>query len=128
MRPQQLQGLDWMVSLHHNGLSGILADEMGLGKTVQTITFLGAYLKHYRDISGPHLIVAPKNTLQKWKQEFERWILDSNVIVLTGTKEERAELIANRLYPKILRFASRIIGTSLECEGNFPLGIPQKGK
>jgi hypothetical protein len=27
MRPYQLQGLNWMVSLHHNGLNGILADE-----------------------------------------------------------------------------------------------------
>lgn len=28
MRAYQLQGLNWMVSLHHNGLNGILADEM----------------------------------------------------------------------------------------------------
>jgi hypothetical protein len=27
MRPYQLQGLNYMVSLHHNGLDGILADE-----------------------------------------------------------------------------------------------------
>ena len=31
MRPYQLQGLNWMVSLHHNGLNGILADEMVRG-------------------------------------------------------------------------------------------------
>jgi SNF2 family DNA or RNA helicase len=28
MRPYQLQGLNWMVSLPHNGLNGVLADEM----------------------------------------------------------------------------------------------------
>lgn len=28
MRPYQVQGLNWMVSLQHNGLNGILADEM----------------------------------------------------------------------------------------------------
>ena len=28
MLPYQLQGLNWMVSLQHNGLNGILADEM----------------------------------------------------------------------------------------------------
>src|ERR1700761_6768355 len=28
MRPYQLQGLNWLVSLHHNSLNGILADEM----------------------------------------------------------------------------------------------------
>ncbi|KAH7920364.1 hypothetical protein BV22DRAFT_1039935 [Leucogyrophana mollusca] len=99
MRAYQLQGLNWMVSLHHNGLNGILADEMGLGKTLQTISFL-SYLKHYRDISGPHLIVVPKSTLQNWLREFERWTPDVNVIVLTGTKEERAEIIASRLIPQ----------------------------
>src|SRR5277367_1220554 len=29
MRQYQVQGLNWMVSLHQNGLNGILADEMG---------------------------------------------------------------------------------------------------
>jgi SWI/SNF-related matrix-associated actin-dependent regulator of chromatin subfamily A member 5 len=70
-----------------------------LGKTLQTISFL-AYLKHYRDIPGPHLIVVPKSTLQNWKREFEQWTPDFNVVILTGTKEERAEIIANRLLPQ----------------------------
>ncbi|EMD32673.1 hypothetical protein CERSUDRAFT_118698 [Gelatoporia subvermispora B] len=96
MRPYQLQGLNWMVSLHHNGLNGILADEMGLGKTLQTISFL-SYLKHYRNIPGPHLIVVPKSTLQNWSREFEKWTSDSNTVLLTGSREERAEIIANRL-------------------------------
>lgn len=116
MRAYQLQGLNWLVSLHHNGLNGILADEMvcdclilfacahqpyfqGLGKTLQTISFL-SYLKHYRAVHGPHLIVVPKSTLQNWAREFERWTSDVNVVVLTGSKEERAELIANRLIPQ----------------------------
>lgn len=99
MRPYQLQGLNWMVSLHHNGLNGILADEMGLGKTLQTISFL-SYLKHYREISGPHLIVVPKSTLQNWNREFEKWTRDFNVVLLTGTKEERSEIIASRLIPQ----------------------------
>lgn len=98
MRPYQLQGLNWMVSLHHNGLNGILADEMGLGKTLQTISFL-SYLKHIRGVNGPHLVVVPKSTLQNWKREFEHWSPGFNVVVLTGTKEERAELIATRLIP-----------------------------
>ncbi|PPQ92882.1 hypothetical protein CVT25_009769 [Psilocybe cyanescens] len=99
MRAYQLQGLNWMVSLHHNGLNGILADEMGLGKTLQTISFL-AYLKHYRDIAGPHLVVVPKSTLQNWQREFNHWAPAFNVIVLTGSKDERAEIIANRLIPQ----------------------------
>ncbi|KAG5641118.1 hypothetical protein DXG03_005971 [Asterophora parasitica] len=96
MRAYQLQGLNWMVSLHHNGLNGILADEMGLGKTLQTISFL-SYLKHYRDTTGPHLVVVPKSTLQNWQREFEKWTPDVNVVILQGTPQERAEIIANRL-------------------------------
>ncbi|KAJ7695171.1 P-loop containing nucleoside triphosphate hydrolase protein [Mycena rosella] len=99
MRSYQLQGLNWMVSLHHNGLNGILADEMGLGKTLQTISFL-SYLKFHRDTPGPHLIVVPKSTLQNWAREFARWSPEFSVVLLTGTREERSEIITNRLIPQ----------------------------
>lgn len=33
LREYQIQGLNWLISLHENRISGILADEMGLGKT-----------------------------------------------------------------------------------------------
>ena len=106
-----------MVSLHHNGLNGILADEMvcaplhlrfaasdprvpqGLGKTLQTISFL-SYLRHYRDIKGHHLVVVPKSTLQNWAREFARWTPDVSTVLLTGTKEERADIITTRLLPQ----------------------------
>ncbi|EEB89358.1 hypothetical protein MPER_12552, partial [Moniliophthora perniciosa FA553] len=99
MRAYQLQGLNWMVALHHNGLNGILADEMGLGKTLQTISFL-AYLKHYREIHGPHLIIVPKSTLQNWHREFEKWTPDFKVVVLTGTADERQTIIQEQLIPQ----------------------------
>ena len=68
----------------------------GLGKTLQTISFL-AYLKHHRGIAAPHLIIVPKSTLQNWAREFKQWTPDVNIVILTGTKEDRAEIIANRL-------------------------------
>jgi SWI/SNF-related matrix-associated actin-dependent regulator of chromatin subfamily A member 5 len=71
----------------------------GLGKTLQTISFL-SYLKHYQDISGPHLVVVPKSTLQNWSREFEKWTSDSKVILLAGTNDERAAIIANQLIPQ----------------------------
>lgn len=98
MRPYQLQGLNWMVSLHHNGLNGILADEMGLGKTLQTISFL-SYLKHNKDIKGPHIVVVPKSTLQNWAREFEKWTPDFRIVCLAGSKEERQEIIRTRILP-----------------------------
>ncbi|KAK9313181.1 SNF2 family N-terminal domain-containing protein [Lipomyces starkeyi] len=96
MRDYQVQGLNWLISLHENGISGILADEMGLGKTLQTISFLG-YLRFVRGVNGPHLIAVPKSTLDNWSREFARWIPDVNILVLQGHKEQRAELINERL-------------------------------
>ncbi|OJJ82900.1 putative SNF2 family helicase/ATPase [Aspergillus glaucus CBS 516.65] len=96
MRDYQVAGLNWLVSLHENGISGILADEMGLGKTLQTISFLG-YLRYVCDIPGPHLVAVPKSTLDNWKREFEKWTPDVKVLVLQGDKEERQRLINEEL-------------------------------
>ena len=96
MRDYQVAGLNWLISLHENGISGILADEMGLGKTLQTIAFLG-YLRHIMGITGPHLVIVPKSTLDNWNREFTRWTPDVNVLVLQGAKEERHQLINERL-------------------------------
>lgn len=96
MRDYQVAGLNWLISLHENGISGILADEMGLGKTLQTISFLG-YLRHIMDISGPHLVIVPKSTLDNWNREFARWTPEVNVLVLQGAKDERHALINDRL-------------------------------
>lgn len=96
MRDYQVAGLNWLISLHENGISGILADEMGLGKTLQTIAFLG-YLRYNQDTPGPHLIVVPKSTLDNWNREFEKWTPEVNVLILQGQKDERHALINERL-------------------------------
>lgn len=88
-----------MSNLRVHTSSATNALPQGLGKTLQTIAFL-AYLKHNLGVAGPHLIVVPKSTLQNWHREFEKWTPDVNVVVLTGTREERAEIIANRLIPQ----------------------------
>lgn len=92
LRPYQIQGVNWLVSLHKNKIAGILADEMGLGKTLQTISFLG-YLRYIEKIPGPFLVIAPKSTLNNWLREINRWTPDVNAFILQGDKEERAELI-----------------------------------
>jgi len=33
MRDYQVRGLNWLISLHKNGINGILADEMGKSLT-----------------------------------------------------------------------------------------------
>lgn len=41
-----------------------------------------------------------KSTLRNWNHEFAQWVPDFNVVVLTGSMEERAEIIASRLIPQ----------------------------
>ncbi|ODV92155.1 hypothetical protein CANCADRAFT_748 [Tortispora caseinolytica NRRL Y-17796] len=98
MRDYQVQGLNWLVSLHENGIAGILADEMGLGKTLQTISFIG-YLRYICDIPGPHLVAVPKSTLDNWAREFAKWTPEINILVLQGGKEDRHQLMQERLIP-----------------------------
>ncbi|KAG7194567.1 chromatin remodeling complex Adenosinetriphosphatase [Scheffersomyces spartinae] len=97
LREYQIQGLNWLISLHDNRLSGILADEMGLGKTLQTISFLG-FLRYIKKIDGPFIVIVPKSTLDNWRREFAKWTPDVNTLVLQGNKEQRTELFNNRFY------------------------------
>ncbi|TID21205.1 hypothetical protein CANINC_003485 [Pichia inconspicua] len=99
LRPYQIQGLNWLVSLNTNDLSGILADEMGLGKTLQTISFLG-YLRYIKGIKGPHIVIVPKSTLENWQREFSKWTPEVRTCVLTGDQETRNKIIKESIQTK----------------------------
>ncbi|KAH7655866.1 Nucleoplasmin ATPase protein [Dioscorea alata] len=88
LRPYQLEGLQWMLSLFNNNLNGILADEMGLGKTIQTIALI-AYLMENKGVNGPHLIVAPKAVLPNWLNEFSAWAPSIIAVLYDGRLDER---------------------------------------
>lgn len=70
LKPYQIKGVKWLISLWQNGLNGILADQMGLGKTIQTIGFL-SHLKG-KGLDGPYLVIAPLSTLSNWANEISR--------------------------------------------------------
>lgn len=91
MRQYQLDGLNWFISRHENGVGGILGDEMGLGKTMQTISFLG-YLKTVQKVKGPHLVVVPLSVLQNWLNEFKRWCPALKVIRFHGPQKVRNQI------------------------------------
>ncbi|XP_058208498.1 probable ATP-dependent DNA helicase CHR12 isoform X2 [Rhododendron vialii] len=91
LRPYQLEGLQWMLSLFNNNLNGILADEMGLGKTIQTISLV-AYLMENKGVAGPHLIIAPKAVLPNWVNEFSTWAPSIVAILYDGRRDERKAL------------------------------------
>ena len=86
----QLEGLQWLLSLWENGLSGILADEMGLGKTIQIISLIAHLRAH--DTPGPFMIVGPLATLPNWINEFKKWLPSCPVVLYHGAKAERQAL------------------------------------
>jgi len=98
LRDYQIRGLNWMIDLYENGINGILADEMGLGKTLQTISLLG-YMKHFRNIPGPHMVIVPKSTLRNWENEFKKWCPSITAVCLIGDQETRAAFIREVMMP-----------------------------
>ncbi|KAL0202979.1 hypothetical protein M9458_000997, partial [Cirrhinus mrigala] len=70
----------------------------GLGKTLQTISLLG-YMKHYRNIPGPHMVLVPKSTLYNWMNEFKRWVPSLRAVCLIGDRDERTAFIRDTLLP-----------------------------
>lgn len=74
LKPYQLDGLNWLITLYENGLNGILADDMGLGKTIQSIALL-AFI-YEMDTKGPFLIAVPLSTIDNWVNEFSRFAPD----------------------------------------------------
>ncbi|KAJ6577684.1 SNF2 family N-terminal domain-containing protein [Mycena capillaripes] len=89
LKDYQLEGLQWMVGLNQQGISGILADEMGLGKTLQTIAF-AAHLRATG--TRPFLVVCPLSVLHNWMEEFKKFAPGIPVLMYHGTPAERAEM------------------------------------
>jgi SWI/SNF-related matrix-associated actin-dependent regulator of chromatin subfamily A member 5 len=89
-----MEGLNWLYKLYQTKLNGILADEMGLGKTIQSIAILAQVEQdkspqQRRMRSTFHIVIVPKVTLGKWRQEIADWAPSLRVLTFYGSKEER---------------------------------------
>ncbi|CCD25970.2 putative ATPase NDAI_0G01950 [Naumovozyma dairenensis CBS 421] len=93
LKPYQLEGLNWLITLYENGLNGILADDMGLGKTIQSIALL-AFI-YEMDTEGPFLIAAPLSTIDNWMNEFQKFAPDLPVLKYYhhGGQNDRTKLL-----------------------------------
>ncbi|KAF1757608.1 hypothetical protein GCK72_014064 [Caenorhabditis remanei] len=108
LKPYQLKGLEWMISLHNNNLNGILADEMGLGKTIQTISLI-TYLMEVKQNNGPYLVIVPLSTLSNWQSEFAKWAPSVTAVIYKGTKDAR-----RRVEAQIRKGAFNVLMTTYE--------------
>lgn len=96
LKPYQVDGLKWMVSLYNNSLNGILADEMGLGKTIQTISLI-TYLVETKKNSGPYMIIVPLSTVGNWVRELDLWAPSLVKVVYRGDKQTRRSIQQNEM-------------------------------
>lgn len=87
LREYQIEGVNWLISMHKKNINCILADEMGLGKTLQTITFLG-YLKNFLKNKAPHLLIVPKSLLHNWKAEFTKFLPSFRLFIFHASQAE----------------------------------------
>jgi superfamily II DNA or RNA helicase len=92
LRPYQVDGFRWLVTLFRLGLGGVLADDMGLGKTLQTL----ALICHAREqglSDGPFLVVAPTSVVFNWGAEVAKFAPGLTVAAISETRaRRRAEL------------------------------------
>lgn len=66
MRPYQLQGLNWMISLHHNGLNGILADEMVKQYDNRHLSYLIFLIGSWENTANDFIPWLPKTHYESW--------------------------------------------------------------
>lgn len=96
LKPYQMVGLQWLVSLYNNNLNGVLADEMGLGKTIQSIALI-TYLMEKKGNNGPFLIVVPLSTLHNWEGELQDWAPSVVTVSYKGNKHARKAVFRDHL-------------------------------
>lgn len=104
LRNYQVTGFRWLKMLSHYQFGGILADEMGLGKTLQTI----AYLLSEKEEQGALqvLIVAPASLTYNWQQEIKKFAPSLSAVVVSGNRQERKKLLAEKTDIQITSYAS----------------------
>lgn len=88
LREYQVNAFKWLKTLVKYGFCGILADDMGLGKTLEIISLILSDVEE-----KPSLIVCPKSLIYNWKKEFSKWASNVDVKIISGSIDERKEVI-----------------------------------
>ena len=116
--PYQRKGVEWILSLHSQGVGGIVADEMGLGKTLQIVAalvalkFTQSIIACGRDITSlprtddqatpatavdlnprrlPSLLIVPATLLGHWLRELRHWCPLLRSVVMHSTSQTVAD-------------------------------------
>ncbi|MDO5607365.1 MAG: SNF2-related protein [Capnocytophaga sp.] len=105
LRPYQIEGAQWLLDHHHNGLGACLADDMGLGKTLQTLAVLVAVHDTLPEVANNHqmslfaaevqretlkaLVILPSSLVFNWYDETKRFAPHFRCIQYVGSDRKR---------------------------------------
>ena len=81
LRPYQIEGGGWLLSLARKKSGGLLADEMGLGKTAQALAMM-------ESLPGPHMVVCPSSLVWNWCREAAKFVPGLKVLAIEGAGRE----------------------------------------
>jgi len=91
LRDYQLVGIDWLRRMYSERLPAILADDQGLGRRVIAAAFI-SYLVVEAASPGPHIILAPASSLQRWQKILSVWCPGLRTQVCTGSVSDSVQL------------------------------------
>ena len=77
--------------MYREKLPTVLADEQGLGRRIVTAAFI-SYLVCELGSAGPHLVIAPVSSLQRWGRVLATWCPGLRVSVYSGNLCDRMTL------------------------------------
>ncbi|KAG2383648.1 hypothetical protein C9374_004319 [Naegleria lovaniensis] len=91
LRPHQVEGVKFMYECvmgmkDFAGKGMLLADEMGLGKTLQSIALIYTLLRRGpfgKPVIKKAIVVTNSSLVKNWTHEFDKWIGDDKIKVLT---------------------------------------------
>lgn len=86
LRPYQVSGFQWFMSLYKLGWGGCLADDMGLGKTLQSLSFIQHV--HNEKPTAKSLIICPTSLIYNWLTESKKFTPDLKTATFHGIARE----------------------------------------
>ena len=116
MRSYQKTGFSWLKTLEKYGFGGILADDMGLGKTIQIIALL---LDEKKRTGKTSIVVCPSSLYINWEKEINRFSNNIKTLIVSGSAEQRAELIKNISDYDVIITSYDLLKRDIEQYSNF---------
>ena len=116
LRSYQKTGFSWLKTLEKYGFGGILADDMGLGKTIQIIALL---LDEKKRTGKTSIVVCPSSLYINWEKEINRFSNNIKTLIVSGSAEQRAELIKNISDYDVIITSYDLLKRDIEQYSNF---------